>query len=155
MSQLIRRFEAEVWIPGALSDVFSFFADARNLEKITPPWLNFQVLSQSTPSIQEGTVFEYRLRLRGLPVKWKSRITKWEENKRFMDVQLSGPYQRWEHLHEFVEKDGGVLMRDIVDYQLPFGRLGRLVAGWLVDRDVKKIFGYRSSYIKEVFANSS
>lgn len=147
----LKRYQTEVVIPRPVKEVWPFFADAHNLEKITPPWLNFKVLSQSTQKIQEGTTFEYKLRVKGFPVKWKSKIINWIDEKQFMDIQLEGPYSRWEHLHTFEPTEGGTLMKDTVDYELPFGALGRIAAGWMVDKDVKTIFEYRKKVIVDIF----
>ncbi|TVQ80740.1 MAG: CDP-paratose 2-epimerase [Bradymonadales bacterium] len=149
-----KRFRSETWIPKPVEEVFSFFSDAKNLEKITPPFLNFKVLSQSTEKIQEGTIFDYQLKVRGIPLKWRSRIQDWARNQHFVDTQLKGPYAKWVHLHKFISEDGGTRMIDQVDYALPLGLLGRIAAGWYVDRDVKKIFEYREKVIHDYFGKA-
>lgn len=146
-----RTLETEVILSKPVSEVFPFFADAKNLERITPPWLHFRILDQSTPEIGEGTIFNYKLRIRGVPIHWRSKITKWKDNDRFMDMQLKGPYSKWEHLHTFEEHPNGTLMRDIVHYKVPLGIVGDFVAGWYVKRDVEKIFEYRKQEILKIF----
>lgn len=155
MTSKNRVFFTEVIIPSDLAKVFSFFSDAKNLEKITPPWLKFRVLSQSTDKIGEGTEFEYSLKVRGFPVQWRSQILKWKENERFVDQQLKGPYRKWEHLHLFKQHEKGTLMIDQVDYALPFGTLGDVFGGWYVERDVRSIFEYRKKVILEIFKEKS
>lgn len=148
-----RLFETTLFLPYTVEEIFPFFAEARNLERITPPLLHFKVLSQSTPSITQGTIFDYRLKIRGVPCHWRSLIHEWEENHHFVDCQLKGPYSLWHHLHEFIPQEGGTLMRDRVIYRLPLGRFGDLAAGWFVSRDVRGIFEYREKVIKEIFPN--
>jgi ligand-binding SRPBCC domain-containing protein len=121
---------------------FAFYGEAHNLERITPPWLGFEVTTPRPIEMGEGTLIEYRLKLHGVPVRWKTRITAWEPPHRFVDVQLSGPYSLWEHTHAF-EEDGpeATVIRDRVRYAIPFGSLGELANRLLVRRDLKQIFG--------------
>jgi hypothetical protein len=140
-------FETEQWLPLPTQDVFDFFADAFNLELLTPPWLQFRVITPAPIALQQGTVIDYRLRLRGIPVRWESQVTVWEPPYRFVDEQLRGPYRRWVHHHTFVESDGGTLARDHVDYAVPGGLLVRKL---LVERDLRKIFQYRQQKLREV-----
>ena len=135
-------------LPGTPAEVFPFFADAGNLEAITPPWLGFRVVSPRPIEMREGALIEYRLRLHGLPISWLTRIEEWETDPtrpRFVDVQLSGPYRLWHHTHEFgPHPDGGTLMTDTVRYALPFGPLGSLAHRVLVRRDLERIFDFRA-----------
>lgn len=133
-----------------MDEVFPFFSDPKNLERITPPWLNFQIVHQTTPQTQLGTQIEYKLSMHGLPMRWKSEITEWEPGKRFADNQLKGPYRKWYHVHRFSVKDGGVLMQDEVEFALPMGFLGNLFLPW-VKRDLRKIFSHRMKVIEETF----
>jgi ligand-binding SRPBCC domain-containing protein len=135
-------------LPGAPEDVFPFFADARNLEAITPPFLGFRVVTPEPIEMGAGTLIEYRLRLRGVPLRWRTRIAVWDPPRRFVDVQLSGPYRLWHHTHDF-EPDGagGTLMRDTVRYAMPFGTLGRLAQALVVRRDLDAIFSFRQSAV--------
>ena len=136
--------QREQRLPGPPGDVFPFFADAHNLEAITPPWLGFRVVTPSPIEMRAGTLLEYRLRLHGVPVRWRTRIAVWDPPARFVDVQLSGPYRFWHHTHDF-EPDGrgGTLMRDTVRYALPLGPLGTLAHRLLVRRDLAEIFDFR------------
>jgi ligand-binding SRPBCC domain-containing protein len=133
-------FETEQWLPLPPQDVFYFFSDALNLELLTPPWLQFKVLTPSPLELSQGTVIDYQLRLHGIPLRWQSQITVWEPPYRFVDQQLKGPYRWWVHEHTFTEGKGGTLARDRVDYAVPGGWLARKL---LVERDLKKIFNYR------------
>ena len=127
---------------------FAFFADARNLEAITPPWLRFRVLTRGAITMRRGTLIDYRLRLHGLPLRWRTRIEDWEPPRRFVDVQLRGPYAVWVHTHTFEPAGAGaVVIADRVRYALPFGRLGELARALVVRRDLERIFDYRSRAI--------
>ncbi|HEX5619013.1 MAG TPA: SRPBCC family protein [Solirubrobacteraceae bacterium] len=131
-------------LPVPAERAFAFFSDARNLEAITPPWLRFQVLTPGPIEMRPGALIDYRLRLHGIPLTWRTRIAVWEPPHRFVDVQLRGPYALWEHTHSF-EPAGAdeVIIRDRVRYALPFGRLGELARRRFVGRDLDRIFDYR------------
>jgi ligand-binding SRPBCC domain-containing protein len=127
---------------------FAFFADARNLEAITPPWLAFQVLSAG--EMRAGALIDYRLRLHRVPVRWRTRIEVWEPPLRFVDIQIKGPYALWEHTHAFEPAgDGTIIMRDRVRYSLPFGPLGSLAHRLFVRRDLERIFAFRQRTLAE------
>lgn len=144
--------EYEQWIAQSPAKVFAFFADPANLERLTPKFLHFQMLGVTTSELREGTRLDYRLSLRGLPVRWQSLIESWEPERRFVDVQTRGPYALWRHTHEFEAHDGGTLIRDRVRYALPLGVLGDLVAGRWVVRDLEAIFEFRRKRIRELLA---
>ena len=145
--------EQSQFIPKAREEVFTFFADASNLERITPAFLHFHILTPRPIPMQPGTLIDYQLRLGGVPLRWKTRIETFEPASYFTDVQLSGPYRRWHHLHEFVEVAGGTEMKDIVDYELPLGPL-EVAARWLfVRRALYRIFSYRRAAITEIFGH--
>jgi ligand-binding SRPBCC domain-containing protein len=131
-----------------LERVFDFYSQARNLEAITPPWLGFRVLTPEPIEMREGTLIEYRLRLHGLPVRWRTRIELWEPPVRFVDAQLRGPYALWHHTHTF-EADGpdAVWIGDRVRYALPLGPLGALAHAVFVRRDLERIFDYRAQAV--------
>lgn len=131
------------YLPFRREEVFPFFAEARNLERITPSLLNFRITGMSTPEIGEGTLIDYRLKVRGVPLGWRTRIEEWRPPDWFTDVQLKGPYAKWHHTHRFEDLGEGTLMTDIVRYRLPFGPLGAALAGGMVARDVGRIFDYR------------
>jgi ligand-binding SRPBCC domain-containing protein len=150
-SDLSEEFEREDWIPRPIDEVFPFFADAYNLQKITPPFLNFRVLGTSAPEMAEGLMIRYRLSVRGIPMNWQSRIESWEPGRRFVDRQVRGPYRLWHHTHEFEPYEGGTIVRDRVRYELPLSPFGDIVAGRFVARDVGAIFDYRRGRTRELF----
>jgi ligand-binding SRPBCC domain-containing protein len=141
----------EEWIARPIDEVFAFFADAHNLEEITPPWLGFRILSMSTDVVENGTTIRYRLRLHGIPVHWLTEICECNPPHCFVDVQTSGPYKHWRHKHEFEAHGNGTKMVDEVNYSLPFGVLGRIVHAAKVRRDVNRIFDYRRLRIHALF----
>jgi uncharacterized protein (TIGR01777 family) len=147
--------EADQFVPHPPEKIWPFFCEARNLEELTPPFLNFQVLGTSTPSIGEGTEIDYRLKLHGIPLRWRSRIQDWSPGRCFVDTQLAGPYSLWHHTHRFDPVPGGTLMRDRVRYRLPWGFLGRWGAGWKVRSDVETIFRYRREQVAKRFGGSA
>ncbi len=135
-------------LPRPLGEVFPFFADAGNLDVITPPWLRFEILTPRPSALRVGVRIEYRLRLRGLPLRWQSEITAWQPPHRFVDEQRRGPYRTWIHEHTFEEHGGGTLVRDRVQYAV-FG--GELVERLFVRRDLAKIFAYRQRRLGEIY----
>lgn len=143
--------QREQWIPKPLEEVFPFFASTGNLERITPGWLHFHVISEPK-SIERGTKIDYKLRIRGVPVRWQSEITVWEPPFRFVDEQRSGPYRTWIHEHRFEPRDGGTLVTDIVRYAV-IG--GALIQRLLVSKDLDRIFEYRQKQLERIFAEAS
>jgi ligand-binding SRPBCC domain-containing protein len=146
-----REFFTRQFIPQNQNEVFKFFSNENNLERLTPPFLNFKVLKKSTPEIQNSTLIDYSLKIHGMPVKWKTEILNWKPPVSFIDQQLRGPYKKWHHTHSFESFAGGTLMTDRVIYKLPFGFIGQLAAGCMVEGDIKKIFNYRRQEIINVF----
>ena len=135
-------------LPGTPDEVFPFFADALNLEAITPPWLGFRVVTPEPVEMRPGALIEYRLKLHGLPLSWLTRIDEWVPGERFVDLQLAGPYALWHHTHEFApDGDGGTVMRDTVRYALPFWPLGEVAHALLVRRDLAAIFDFRHAEV--------
>ena len=141
-------FQAELWLPRPRDEVFAFFADAGNLQAITPPWVHFEILTPAPIPMRAGALIDYRIRVHGLPLRWRTEITEWAPPHRFVDVQRRGPYAFWEHTHTFEERDGGTLCRDLVRYR-PRG--GALVHRLFVRRDVERIFEYRRQCLLERF----
>ena len=138
------------FIPRPLTEVFPFFADASNLEAITPKFLNFQILTPRPIPLRPGSLIDYQIKLFGLPLKWRTRIEEFEPPQRFVDVQLRGPYKLWHHTHEFLETGGGTLMTDRVRYQLSFGPLGSLAHILWVRRTLARIFDHRRQTIERL-----
>jgi ligand-binding SRPBCC domain-containing protein len=140
-------------LPGPPEAVFGFFADARNLGEITPPLLQFRMLTPDPVVMQAGTQLRYRLRVRGVPVSWLTEIREWDPPHCFVDEQLEGPYALWHHTHTFEDDGaGGTLMRDEVRYELPLGGLGELAHRLVVRGDLERIFDYRAARVPELLA---
>ena len=136
-------------LPGAPEAVFPFFADARNLEAITPPLLRFRLLTPAPVEMGVGTFLQYALRLHGVPVRWDTLIQEWEPPHRFVDVQVQRPYRLWHHTHELEPLDDGraTLMRDTVRYALPSGVFGEVARRTVVRRDLEAIFAFRAERV--------
>lgn len=148
MSQYV--LERSQIVPGDLESVFTFFESPRNLKEITPPWLSFQVVWASDEKVKHGTKIRYRIKWLGLSMRWESLIAEYEQNERFADEMLRGPFKSWYHTHLFEPVPEGVEISDRVEYSLPFGPLGRL-AHWLVVRhQLQAIFNYREKRIVEL-----
>ena len=130
-------------LPRPPEEVFPFFSDASNLERITPPWLGFRIVTPQPIEMREGTLIDYRLKLHGIALSWHTEIALWDPPHRFVDVQLSGPYRLWHHTHTFEPDGEGTLMRDTVRYGLPLGPLGEIARLALVRRDLRRIFDFR------------
>jgi ligand-binding SRPBCC domain-containing protein len=139
--------EREQLVSAPVGEVFAFFSQARNLERITPPWLRFEVLTPEPIRMDRGTLIDYRLRLRGLPLRWTSWIEEWEDERGFVDRQLRGPYRLWHHRHEFVPSVHGTVVRDLVRYALPLGRLGEVAHAAFVRRDLDRVFDFRRAAV--------
>ena len=142
----------ELWLPCPRHEVFPFFGEARNLETLTPPWLKFEVLTPTPIIMRPGTLIDYRIKIHGIPIRWRTEITKWDPPHRFVDNQLSGPYSLWHHTHTFDEKEGGTLCKDNVRY---WPRGGVLMNWLFVRRDVDRIFAYRQQRLLEIFKPAS
>ena len=140
--------EREQRIAAPPDQVFPFFEDAYNLEAITPPFLGFRVVTPRPIAMRAGALIEYRLRLHGVPVRWRTRIEQFDPPHLFVDAQLSGPYRLWHHTHVFeADGRGGTLMRDRVRYALPLGPIGALAHLLFVRRDLRRIFDFRQQAV--------
>lgn len=138
----------EAVVAAPLDETFAFFADAKNLERITPGWLNFRIVTPSPLVMREGLEIEYRIVLYGLPLPWRTRIDVWEPGVRFVDRQISGPYRWWRHEHTFEATAGGTRVIDHVEFVPRF----RWISGRLVRRDVQRIFEFRKRELSRLFA---
>jgi ligand-binding SRPBCC domain-containing protein len=147
---MVHCLEREQLVARPLEEVFGFFSRAGNLERITPPWLQFKLLTPEPIEMRAGTLIEYRLHLHGVPLRWVSRIEEWEHGRVFVDRQLHGPYKLWDHRHEFTALDGATVVRDRVRYSLPLGILGELAHAGLVRRDLRRIFGFRRAAVAQL-----
>ena len=143
------RLTASQFLPQPRDRIFEFFSDAFELENLTPPLLNFSVLTPAPIQIAAGTTIDYRLALHGIPIRWQSLISTWDPPARFVDQQTRGPYRRWHHEHIFEPVPGGTLCRDVVNYDV-LG--GRLVHSLFVRPDLFRIFTFRQEKLSELFA---
>ena len=144
-------FETEQWFPKSVEEIFPFFADARNLERITPSWLKFEVVTNGETEIEEGALIDYKLTLRGVPLKWRTLISRWNPPHHFVDEQIKGPYRLWVHTHRFEAQDGGTLASDHVVYATWGGSLANKL---LIEPDLKKIFAFRHRALAQIFGES-
>lgn len=135
-----------------LEATFAFFADAGNLQRLTPPWLDFAILTPQPIAMRVGAIIDYRIRVRGVPVRWRTEIAEWAPPYRFVDRQVRGPYRLWHHTHTFTPAAEGTLVEDTVRYR-PLG--GALAHGLFVRRDLDRIFRFRQAQILRVFGVTS
>lgn len=141
------RLQRSQRIERPIGEVFAFFADAANLQVITPPFLGFEIITPQPIAMHAGTRIDYEISLLGVPMRWRTLISTWELNQCFVDEQISGPYAKWHHTHSFEADDNATTMRDVVEYQMPFGMVGALARGLFVARTLDKIFDYRAQAI--------
>ena len=142
------QLQSQLWLPQPREEIFSFFSDPRNLDRLTPPWLHFEILTPKSVEMNAGTLLDYRLRLHGIPIRWQSEISVWEPPNRFIDRQTKGPYRQWVHEHTFSAHKGGTLVADSVTYAVPGGRF---IQKLLVAPDLDRVFGYRHKILKQLF----
>ena len=141
----------ETLIPKPLHEVFEFFSKAENLNTITPPELSFSIITPLPVEMKKGTIIDYKIKLNGIPFKWKTEITAWEPMARFVDKQIKGPYKMWVHEHRFYDKNGQTLMTDKVEFLSPGWFLEPVINNLFVSRKVNSIFDYREKRFKELF----
>jgi ligand-binding SRPBCC domain-containing protein len=148
------RLTMDQWLNKPREELFEFFGDAYNLEKITPDLLSFKVITPAPIEMKPGTLIDYKLKVRGVPIKWRTLIATWEPCEKFTDEQLKGPYKRWHHTHRFEEENGGTRCYDIVEYAPPGGPLAPLINKLVVQRDVVNIFAHRAKVLDEMFGGA-
>lgn len=144
-------FEKTVVIERSRDEIFDFFKQAENLQKLTPHWLDFKILTPLPIKMEEGARIDYQLKLMGIPITWRTVTSEWEPPHKFVDVQLSGPYRVWRHTHSFEETPEGTLMRDRVEYLPKGGPLAPLISQLFVRKRIEEIFRYRNREIMRVF----
>ncbi len=149
------QIQREQFLPQSLEEVFPFFAQAENLNQITPPWLRFRLLTPLPIVMQQGTLIDYKIRWRWWPIRWRTEIVEWNPPHGFVDVQIKGPYRRWHHRHTFLSQAGGTLVRDEVEYDLPLGFLGRWLHQRVIRSDLEAIFDYRARRVADYFNASN
>jgi len=150
----IHMLERRQLLPLKPGEVFPFFGAPGNLARITPPWLDFRILTPSPITMKVGTVIDYTIRWLGIPVRWKTLITSHEPPWKFVDEQIRGPYSLWHHTHLFKEIPSGTEMTDIVRYVLPGGPIGDVAHAMAVRRQLNDIFNYRAEAITNLLAGS-
>lgn len=138
-------------VPCPLEDVFAFFADAANLERLTPPFLDFKILTPMPVVMETGTLLDYRIGLFGIPLRWRTRIEAFDPPHSFVDVQLKGPYASWRHTHTFTQVPGGTELHDRVEYAIPLGPLGNVAQELFVRRTLRTIFDFRRDAAATIF----
>jgi ligand-binding SRPBCC domain-containing protein len=138
----------QIWLPQPRVKVFEFFANPQNLDRLTPAWLKFALVTAAPCVAKPGTLLDYRLRLRGIAIRWQSEITAWDPPNRFIDRQTKGPYSLWVHEHLFEDYQGGSLIKDNVEYAVMGGRI---VQKFLVAPDLERIFRYRHQVLEKLF----
>ncbi len=141
--------QSSILIPRYIFDVFEFFSNANNLERITPSELCIRIVTPGPIEMEEGTIIDYHLRLYGIPFKWSSLISLWDPPNRFVDEQTRGPYRTWIHTHQFTEHAGGTRITDEVVYRLPFWPLGEIFFPF-IHGQIRKIFDFRKKSIKKI-----
>lgn len=146
----MNRLGRTTFIAAPLTRVFDFFGAHENLGRITPPRMHFRIISGPSGRLQQGDRIEYALRVFGIPMRWRTRITVWREGEVFADLQERGPYKYWLHAHRFRAVEGGVEMHDDIDYELPMGWLGERIAGRLVRRELDRIFDFRAAAVRKL-----
>ncbi|MHC4821012.1 MAG: SRPBCC family protein [Planctomycetota bacterium] len=150
-----RYLERTQFLPLPRSEVFAFFSDAGNLERITPEFLRFRILSPMPIEMKPGAEIRYRLQMFGIPFHWKTVIETWDPESSFTDVQEKGPYSLWHHTHEFHAVPGGTLCVDRVRYRLPMGVLGDIAHALFVKRSLRRIFDHRHGVIETLLADAA
>ncbi len=142
--------EREQWLPRPVDEVFHFFSRPENLQIITPSWLDFQMV-ETPEKLAVGSLIRYRLRWRGILIRWTTEISEWNPPAGFVDREVSGPYAMWNHEHWFEAKDGGTAMRDRVTYALPLGFAGQVAQRMFVGRDLEALFDFRAETMRKLF----
>ncbi len=147
-------FQRTVWLPAGRDHIFDFFSRPENLQLVTPRWLDFRILTPLPVEMKVGALFDYRIRLYGVPVTWRAKITAWDPPRRFEDTQLAGPYTIWIHEHLFEPENGGTRMTDRIRYRSRGGPVEPLVNSLFVRSRLEKIFAFREEAFRQLFTES-
>jgi ligand-binding SRPBCC domain-containing protein len=146
------QYKTEHWLPISIGEAWIFFSSPKNLSLITPPEMDFKILTTLDGDIYEGMIIDYKVKpLLGIAVSWQTEICKVETGKYFTDRQLKGPYKVWEHTHTFTESNGGVLMSDEVKYELPFSFIGKIAHHFFIRNKIENIFNFRKNALNKMF----
>ena len=138
-----------------LEEVFQFFNTPKNLSRLMPKLMGFKLLTPEPIIMKEGAVFDYQIRMMGLPMRWTSYISEYDPPNAFADIQLKGPNSYWHHRHRFVANGDSTTVIDEVHYMLPLGILGRIANALVMKWMVSYIFNYRTKVVDAVFKESS
>ena len=144
-------FEEKTWVERPLEETFSFFNTPKNLSKLMPPFMKFKLLTPESIIMKEGAVFDYHIKLFGIPMQWQSYILHYNPPHLFVDIQLKGPHDYWHHEHSFYEENGGTMIRDQVRYCMPLGLLGVCVDKVVGSRMNRRLFEHRETVLREHF----
>lgn len=147
----VYRLEYEQFVPYPVEDIFGFFEKAENLEQLTPENLKFKILTPSPVKMNVGRLIDYTIKIFGINFHWRTMITDYYKNKKFIDEQLKGPYAFWHHTHSFKSVNDGTQINDKILYSLPFGVFGRIVHALVVKSELSKIFDYRQKVMNRLF----
>jgi ligand-binding SRPBCC domain-containing protein len=150
----VRVLRSALWVPATPAELWPFFSSADNLPLLTPPWLRFTI-ANAPAVLAVGAHIDYRLRVRGVPLRWRSRIARWEPGRCFADEQERGPYRLWLHTHTFEPLDGGTVLGDRVEFAVRGGPFAPWIGRWLVEPDLLRIFRYRMVRIAERFGGDA
>lgn len=152
---MIYIFENKQFIKSDMDTVWNYFNNPKHINSLTPSEMHFRTLTEDLPNkIHVDLIISYWVSpLLYIPLKWKTKIISVEKNKSFIDIQIKGPYKKWHHLHTFQKVEDGILMKDIITYELPFGKLGDFVHRILVKKKIEQLFKFRSKQIKKHFEN--
>ena len=162
-NEIVEKFQREgylnlsrqIFLNYSIDKVFDFFSDAGNLDILTPKWLNFNILTDMPISISKGTQIEYKLKYRGVPIRWTSNINEWEPPYFFIDEQIKGPYRKWIHFHNFQSKDSGTLVTDTVFYKIIGNKqIDGFLDFLIIKSDLDRIFDYRIKTIRTIFSKN-
>jgi len=147
----IFNFKKELYVERPLEEVFNFFSRAENLQKVTPPQLQFHILTPLPIEMKTGTIIDYQLKIHHLPFSWRTEITEWDPPHKFTDIQVRGPYRKWIHQHFFEKSGDGTMMKDLLQYAIPGGIFATWINSLLVRKDIESIFRFREKRFREIF----